>query len=371
MATSRKNPFTPTFGSVPFAFAGRDALIDDVVSGLANQPGDPNRSTIFIGPRGSGKTALLATIRREAAGLGWIPVSVSAREGMLDRIVRTARRNAAHLLVEGTDSDLTSITVGPVGIGRAVHRPEMPWWQELTDIVEALNDQGSGLLITVDEVDPTCAELIELVDTYQRFVTEERDVALLLAGLPSRISALLLDEHVSFIRRAFQRHLEPIGSQDVADAMLATIEANGKRIAPDALERAAEATQGFAFAIQLVGYYLWRLAPDAEEFGMADVERAIQRAAREMEESVIIPTLRELRPREIQYLRAMAQDDGASSTGEVAKRMGIGMTNASNLRRRLIEHGAIRELRMGWVGFEMPLLREYLLEHGEEAGIRF
>jgi DNA replication protein DnaC len=60
------NPFTPTFGSIPPLFAGRERMIEDVVTGLDNAPGDPNRSTIFIGARGTGKTALLAKIAEEA-----------------------------------------------------------------------------------------------------------------------------------------------------------------------------------------------------------------------------------------------------------------------------------------------------------------
>ena len=60
MSYKRRNPFTPTFGHEPFAFAGREELIDDVIEGLAEGPGDPNRATIFLGPRGSGKTVLLS-----------------------------------------------------------------------------------------------------------------------------------------------------------------------------------------------------------------------------------------------------------------------------------------------------------------------
>lgn len=44
----------------------------------------------------------------------------------------------------------------------------------------------------------------------------------------------------------------------------------------------------------------------------------------------------------------------------MAKRLGVSMTNASNVRRRLIEQGLIREVRMGLVDFDMPLLKEYL-----------
>ena len=71
MVRRSSNPFTPTFGSMPYALAGRVELIDDVIGGLANRPGDPNRSTIFIGPRGSGKTVLLRTIAEEASAQGW------------------------------------------------------------------------------------------------------------------------------------------------------------------------------------------------------------------------------------------------------------------------------------------------------------
>jgi hypothetical protein len=43
---------------------------------------------------------------------------------------------------------------------------------------------------------------------FQHFVWERREVALLLAGLPQQVSALLRDKQVSFLRRAFQHRLE-------------------------------------------------------------------------------------------------------------------------------------------------------------------
>jgi Mn-dependent DtxR family transcriptional regulator len=66
---------------------------------------------------------------------------------------------------------------------------------------------------------------------------------------------------------------------------------------------------------------------------------------------------------------AMAQDDGPSSTSDIAHRMGISMTNASNLRRRLITRGVIGEVRLGQVGFELPMLREFLRAQDARAGL--
>ena len=85
-----------------------------------------------------------------------------------------------------------------------------------------------------------------------------------------------------------------------------------------------------------------------------------------MESAVVRPTLRECTTRELEYLQAMAEDEGPSQTSDIAQRMGIGMTNASNLRRRLIDRGIIKSLRMGFVAFDMPILESYLREHPDE-----
>lgn len=165
------------------------------------------------------------------------------------------------------------------------------------------------------------------------------------------------------MRRAFQRTLGLIPIAEVEQALLDTIEGNGRSIAPDALRLAAESTGGFAFAIQVVGYYLWRQGEGDAPISLQDARAALPLAKRELENAVIVPTLRDLTPREEQYLRAMAPDQGSSATSDVARRMGISMTNASNVRRRLIGHRVIREVRMGQVDFEMPMLRDYLRDH--------
>jgi len=355
-----ENPFTPTFGKVPFALAGRTEYIDDVIGGLANQPGDPYRSVIFYGPRGSGKTVLMEAIAQEASGLGWVCVDAIARRGMLNELTCLLQSRAAHLIGADKSFDIVSLQAGPLSITREMHHDPVPWRLQMESLVEQLNAQGIGVLFSIDEADPQCEEFREFIGTYQFFVRENRDVALLVGGLPDKVSSLLVDEHVSFIRRAFQRPLEPIPAVEVEQAILDTIEDNGRRIDPDALSLCADATGGYAYAIQVVGYYLWRNTPKDRDFQVEDATRAIKLMLHEMERSVFIPTLHDLRQREEDYLRAMAYDEGPSSTSDIAKRMGISMTNASNLRRRLIEQGIITEIRMGTVDFDIPLLKSYL-----------
>ena len=127
MATLRRNPFTPTFGHAPFAFAGRDELIDDVIEGLANQPGDPNRATIFLGPRGAGKTVLMNAIAREASSMGWINANAVARRGLLEDLMYALKTSAAHILDEQSLPQLTSVKVGPVGASWESPQENIPW----------------------------------------------------------------------------------------------------------------------------------------------------------------------------------------------------------------------------------------------------
>ena len=59
-----KNPFTPTFGSVPPFLAGREHILRDINRGFINGPGDPNH---FYWRKGNGQDgASLAPFRNGA-----------------------------------------------------------------------------------------------------------------------------------------------------------------------------------------------------------------------------------------------------------------------------------------------------------------
>ena len=352
---------------VPLVIAGREELIDDVVEGLQNGPGDPNRATIFVGPRGSGKTVLLTTLAERAEGVGWVSANVSARPQMLAECLEGLEYKAAHLLHKGPTSRITSVQAAGVSVSRELE-PEasVTWRTQATRLVSELNELGTGVLFTVDEVNAAEPELSLFVDVYQHFVRERRNVAVLLAGLPSRVSDLLLDNDVTFLRRAFQRDLRPIDLDDVASSMLQTIEEGGRTISPEALDVASTQTGGYAFLIQLMGYYLWRQHPARREITTRDAQVALTQARRELERAVFRPTLTELSARERAYVEAMARCGSPSSTADVARLMGITKTNAANVRRRLIDCGIIASHGRGFVEFEIPLLREYVASKADE-----
>jgi len=357
-----KNPFTPTFGSIPLQLAGRGSIIRDILGGLDNGPGDPYRATIFVGARGTGKTVLLARLAEEATANGWISANVNADAGMLDELLIQIRDNAKHILAPETLSHITSISVAGVGVSRNVKQSsrKTTWRSEMTSIVKELNDKNVGLLITVDELDASIDELRTVVATFQHFVRERRDVAIIMAGLPPKVSSLLRNDSISFLRRAFQIHLEAVEESEVRFSMKKTIELAGRTVDKEALGLAVESTKGFPFMIQLIGFQMWRQNPENEVISLEDAEEGVALAQSDLERMIFDTTFRELSEKDIAFLTAMLEDEEYSNITDISTRMGVTPKYAGVYRRRLIEHGIISSAGFGKVAFDLPMFREYI-----------
>ena len=161
------NPFTPEFGSVPLVMAGRQSIRRELFDAFVQGRGNPNLSSILVGPRGSGKTALLTYLGKEASEQGWIAVHAVAIPGMLEDIYEQTLLACDNVLGEGKAKSLrlTSIGVGPVSASWEVaSAPAENWRTRMGKLVSAIEDAGYGLLITVDEVVATLDEMVTLAE---------------------------------------------------------------------------------------------------------------------------------------------------------------------------------------------------------------
>ena len=205
-AYRQANPFTPMFGRVPAYMAGRKQIIDDMVLAFENDDSDPNLCSVFYGARGTGKTALLAYLSYRAQQEGWITANVTASEGMLEDILQRLNESAAHLIEKPASRRVNSVGIAPVGSmsweNIDVEFEGANWRTKMNALFAQLEATDTGVLIAVDEVDASFAQMTELVTTYQHFVSENKKVALLMAGLPFRVLELLTGKSTSFLRRA-------------------------------------------------------------------------------------------------------------------------------------------------------------------------
>ena len=359
-----RNPFTPTFGVVPPHLAGRELLLADMRQAFEDGLGSPDLATLIVGARGSGKTALLATIARLAETSGWIAANTVSAEGMLEDIIQCAGKSAAHLVEHSGRRHVSGLNVGQIlGIEWETDPAQrLNWRNRMADLLDKLAEAETGLLITVDEVQTDVPELFQLVSTYQLFVREGRQVALVMAGLPGNVSQLLNDKSVSFLRRSSQRHLGRIDDQDIAGAFERTVLDAGKRIDEDALAMAVESISGFPYMMQLVGYRTWSQTGDEDQIRVNHVRRGVELAQRGMREGVLATTYKGLSAGDRRFLQAMLEDDGASSLSDIAFRLGKSTGYASTYKTRLTEQGIIDEDLTGRLRIDMPFMREYLHE---------
>ena len=260
----------------------------------------------------------------------------------------------------------TGITLPVVGGGITwSERPAatVRWRERVGALLDALAVWGAGLIITVDEVHAAGREdLRDLAATFQHLVREERDVVLVAAGLPTAVSDLLNDDVLTFLRRAERVVLDDVPLPEVHEALRTTITESGRTIDDDALTLATEATGGYPFMIQLVGYHVWRWAVRGHidrlgaGFGVDDAQKRLGSTVHET-------ALADLSAVDRTYLLAMSQDDGESSTGEIASRLGEGPGYGNVYRTRLIDAGIIVPTGRGYVDFAIPYLRQYLRDH--------
>ncbi len=365
----QKNPFTPTFGSEPLFLAGREQLLEEILGGLENGPGDPNRTSILVGSRGSGKTVLLTKIADEAMQLGWITASVTAEPDMLNKVLEQVEYRGKEFLPPKAKRKLSELHVLDVGFSVQHSEERQPSWRlQMTRYLELLAENQVGLLITVDEIDAKQPEMVKLVADFQHFIREKREAAFVMAGLPGKTLQMFHDKSISFVRRSFQHKLDAVSKADVKTAIKKTIESSGRKITAEALDIAAQYTRGFPFLIQLVGYHTWRQSPKVKTITLADVEQGIESSEEYMDRMILDTTVSELSEGDMAFLFAMLPDEAVSRMSDISARLGKTTKHAAQYRLRLIKQGIIEEYGRGKVQFTLPLLREYLKKnYGEKT----
>lgn len=371
------NPFKPSTGATPPLLVGREPLLDDLAESFDDGPGAPGRVTIFTGARGVGKTVMLSEADDIALRRGWLSIDETATPGMLGRI----DEQVAHFL-DGhrprPKRRLTGITLSAqLGAFTTQPTPDLVVGlrRKISKLLDYIGnvDPSTGLLITIDEVQSGIPDLRELAVIIQHLIREDRQIALVLAGLPSAVNQLLRhdeqDRVLTFLRRADRRVLADVPVEDVYDAFAQTIMQNGRTIDNDALEAAAQATFGYPFLIQLIGYHIWRVSLN-NHIDMAAVRTGIEAARRRLGSLVHETALADLSDVDKTFLAAMSLDDGPSRIQDIRRRMGDPSSqHANRYRERLLAAQMIRQTGRGSVDFALPYLRDFLREHGAALGL--
>ncbi len=295
---------------------------------------------------------------------GWAVISETATDGFMGRIGESMRQLTEELGTGPQGRRITAISAAGFSLTTQLPPERQVAWRSIAEeLLRLLDACAAGLVITVDEIHAADhAGLARLAASVQHFIQDRLPTGLVFAGLPAVVSDLLNEGVATFLRRADKIDLHAAGVRDVETSFAETFAVAGFNIAPALVRQAAEATGGYPFLIQLVGYFLWREAENNEgTLEAAQVGRAIEAANRRNARTVIEAALSTASPKDMEFLRAMAEDDGPSAAGDIGQRLGGAKTNlVANYRTRLLAAGLIESAGHGKVAFAIPGLCRYL-----------
>ena len=362
---SPTNPFSPSFGTTPPLLAGRDEVMARFAEAIEAGPTHPDYTLLVTGDRGTGKTALLNALEATVAERGWLTVTAAASsEPLSERIAAEALRCFEQLPDGGRQFKLSSLSVLGIGVeldhGDAVPIRAGSLTGVLEQLGEALDDERTGLLLTVDELHDVPRDDVRNVASAVQIVTRrrQRPIAFAAAALPLIEHSHLADPHMTFLQRCARAPLGPLTPDETRRALREPIVIRGSAIDDDALAEAVDSTLGYPYMIQLVGFHAWRMRATTDEpISVADIRAAIVEAEHAMVEQVAGPVWNRLSPMDRRFLVTMLPDESDSSLDDIATRLDRSLQYARTYRRRLLAAGAVSPAAAGRVRFRHHALR--------------
>lgn len=356
--------FTPTFGYKPQYMVGRDNIISDFMESLAGAPGHPHRATFFIGQRGMGKTVLLLELAELSKKMGFIAIRTVAGERMLDEIIEGIQIAGERLPGE-RKIPLKSVSAGAFGFSAGLTftddiQNNFGFRTKLSLLCDVLTKRKKGVLFLIDEIRASSSEVREFSTTYQHLIGDGMNVAVAMAGLPNAVSAVLNDEILTFLNRAHKVNLNPLLIDDVSACFYHALQSANVEFDAKTLDAAAQATKGYPYLFQLIGYNIFKLLKDENRLTATIVELAAANAKRALASDVFMPCLNPLSAEDKRFLSAMAKDSEESRTSDIRERLGAEKSHVQTYRRRLIEAGVIHSASRGLLAFSIPYLGQYL-----------
>lgn len=227
-------------------------------------------------------------------------------------------------------------------------------------LCDRLAEKGKGVLILIDEVCSSAA-MREVASAYQELVGDGKNIAIAMAGLPHAVSSVLNDKVLTFLNRATKVELGLISTNLIQAYFDQVFRSLGLQASNDILYKAATATRGFPYLMQLIGYYLIRYTPENGEIDDSIMNKAETAAMKDLEDNVFKPILAPLSDNDRLFLKSMARCGEIITTAKLQSKLGKKGQALQAYRKRLLDAGVIAAPRRGELVFTVPYFADYLL----------
>lgn len=384
-----KNPFAPGAGSSPPELAGRDSILNDMQTALARlRQGTSQRSIILVGLRGVGKTVLLNRIREiaEEKHIRALHIEAHEEKSLPALLIPTLRKILLSLDAGKQLSERAKYGLMVLKSFASCFKAKINWNEQvdlelgiepqigtadsgdlehdlselLVAVAEAAKDRQTAICLLVDEIQYLKEkELSALIMGLHQVSQRQLPLILVGAGLPLILG--LAGRSKSYAERLFE--FPPVGKLEESAARTALerpVAAQGVSFSAEAIALVLEKTQGYPYFLQQWGYEAWNTA-EQTPINKNDIQKATEKAIRQLDESFFRVRFDRLTKREKDFLFAMMRVGGDQQrSGDIAERMGVKVTSIGPLRSSLIKKGMIYSPAHGDNAFTVPLFDGFL-----------
>lgn len=377
------NPYYPGAGSMPRYLAGREQEMKDACSKLdLLRSGLSQRSIIYYGLRGVGKTVLLNKIEEYAQQQGVFYSHIEAAEQLnfVSMIITAANKflrmlspqpELKHIIGMAMDAVKSlAVSFTQDAIKFEISQADRDLYvsgsleQSLTDLFTALGNaaqkSGKPICFFVDEIQfMKTSDLSALIAAIHRTNQLGYPVMMIGAGLPKIFK--LLGDAQTYAERLIEYHeIGSLTDEQAEDAIRIPAKQAGKWYDPAAEKEIIRMTGAYPYFIQELCYILWN---DSEEPVIS--EKAVKDTEKEYIETLdsgfYLVRFQRTTDREKQFMYAMVDCGSLPCTiGNVAANMGKHVNQVSPIRAQLISKGLIYAAGYGQLDFTVPKFDDFL-----------
>lgn len=378
------SPYTPGAGTMPPYLAGRVEVLEMSNKNLESAlRGYPQKSIIYYGLRGVGKTVLLNAIEEKAEDMDILyeHIEISEKKSFIRQIVNASKKIIHRMSTVEAAKDVIKKALGILQAFNVTYNPEDQTFSAglsepsayvttgilSDDLTEMFIFMGRSALkankvicFFIDEIQYMKEEEMEaLINAVHRVNQKRLPIILFGAGLPKVLK--LLGEVKSYSERLFKyEQIAELSEKEAREAVIKPAKNLGVVYRDDAVKEILKWSKGYPYFIQELCDIVWEYT-NKDTIELEDVKKVLTTFLERLDESFFRMRYERCTKKEHDFLFAMVKCGELPCTiSSVAHILKKKVNSVSPIRAQLISKGVIYSSGHGEIDFTVPLFDEYL-----------